>query len=320
MTNSTCLGPEDSETDVSIIIVNWNTKASLRDCLYSVYAETTAKLEIIVVDNASHDGSPEMVTNEYPDVTLIKNSDNHGFAAANNQGLRIATGRNMLLLNPDTIVKGHAIDQMLKWLESNSDVGCVGCQVWENETQIQATCFSDPGPLAVFLIEMGFHRLSQSFFGWPLYNDWDRKSARDVDVVSGMFMLLPRDVVEKIGLLDPIFFVYSEEADWCRRVRSAGYRCYFNPAARIVHVDGGSKSTEQVSSKMYVQKQKSKTLYLKKHYGLIGLMAAKLIFTTSSLLRLIFSVITKGNMRASARIKLSRDALLFHLTGKEPTA
>lgn len=319
--------PPDPSTDnpvVSIIIVNWNTKDLLRDCLRSVIDQTKARHEIIVIDNASTDSSPEMVRTEFPDVILIANQDNRGFAGANNQGLKIAAGAHVLLLNPDTIVLNGAIDTMLGWLAQHPDVGCVGCQVLEGPDVIQRTCFADPSPLNQIIVELGLMRLADKIpvLGRPWYTDWDRRSERDVDVVSGMFMLVPRVVLDKVGLLDDAFFIYAEEADWCRRIRNAGYRCVFAPEAQIIHLDGGSKSTAQIRSKMYIQMQKSNLIYARKHHGVLGYVVAKTLFVFSALLRsAVFGVLrlVRPSDNTRARVRLSQAALAYHLAGREPT-
>lgn len=304
---------------VSIVIVNWNTRDILRDCLMSIARETMMPHEIIVVDNASNDGSAELVRTEFPRVRLIANKTNRGFAAANNQGLEIAQGDTLLLLNPDTIILDGAIDTMVHWLGQHPDVGCLGCQVLEDENTIQRTCFADPGPANLALIEFGLHRLSPQnrLLGHAEYGDWDRNSERPVDVVSGMFMLVPRHVFEAVGLLDEAFFVYSEEADWCRRIRDAGWSCVFSPAAQILHLDGGGKSTVQIRSRMFVQMQKSKMIYLRKHYGLWGAFCGRAIFVGSSVLRFLMSA-TGQHDEAAARRRLARASLRYHLIRQEP--
>lgn len=310
---------QPADCAVSVIIVNWNTRDILRDCLASIAAETTAPHEVIVIDNASTDGSADMVSDEFPGVRLIANTDNKGFAGANNQGLAVATGVKVLLLNPDTIVLDGAIDTMADWLDAHPDVGCVGCQVLEDVDTIQRTCFAETGPLNLALVEFGFHRLGprHPFWGRAEYGNWDRDTLREVDVVSGMFMLVPRQVLETVGPLDDAFFIYSEEADWCRRIRDAGWRCVFAPIAQIVHLDGGSKSTAQIRSKMYVQMQKSKMIYLAKHHGRGGVFLGRTIFVGSALMRWGLSLL-KGGEEGKARRRLSGAALAFHLTGREP--
>ena len=314
---------EIARYDVSIIIVSWNTREILRDCLASISQQTHASHEVIVVDNASTDGTQRMVMEEFPDITFIANTENVGFAAANNQGLEIAKGAKLLLLNPDTIILDGAIDRMINWLDAHPDTGCVGCQVWEDKTTIQHTCFADPHPLNLAIGEFNLYRLARwvPMFGRPEYTGWDRKEVREVDVVSGMFMLVPRAVFEAIGPMDEAFFVYSEEADWCRRIRDAGWRCVFAPVARILHLEGGSKSTVQIRSRMYVQMQKSKTIYVRKHYGRIGEWSARTIFVLGALTRgAIFGLLSlvRPGAEAKAKIRLAKAALIYHLAGQEP--
>lgn len=315
----------DPSPDVSIIIVNWNTRELLRDCLASIAAQTVAPHEVIVVDNASRDGSAAMVQAEFPQVRLIANRDNRGFAAANNQGLEVARGANLLLLNPDTLVLEGAVDRMLDWLARHPDVGAAGCQVLEGPGVIQRTCFADPTPLNQAIVELGLMRFARrlSRLGRPWYLDWDRRSERDVDVVSGMFLLVPRRVLEEVGPLDPAFFIYAEEADWCRRIRKAGWRCVFTPEAQIIHLDGGSKSTAQIKPRMHVQMQKSNLIYARKHHGWPGFLLVKGLYALSSALRLLaFGTLRllRRDPETRARARLAGVALRYHLLGQEPVA
>lgn len=306
--------------DISVIIVNWNTRDLLRECLRSIGEQTHRPHEVIVIDNASSDGSVDMVASEFPSTVLIRNEGNRGFAAANNQGLKIAKGRYVLLLNPDTIILDRAIDTMIGWCDAQPNVGVAGCQVWENDTKIQRTCFADQGPLNIFLVETGLYWALSGwrFFGGPHYSSWDRKTEREVNIVSGVFMLVPMPVLDHVGLLDEAFFIYSEEADWCMRMRIAGYRCVFTPVARIIHRDGGGKSTSQIKARMYVQMQKSKLIFVRKYYGRGGYIAARATLLACMLLRcLIFATISRSN--GSSKAHLAWAATLFHLKGVEPT-
>lgn len=266
-----------SVPEVSIIIVSWNTRELLDGCLASIQAETSVPVEVVVVDNASGDGSCEMVATKYPDVRLIRNTANRGFAAANNQGLRVCQGRFALLLNPDTVILDRAIDRCVEFMHREPAIGCLGCQVWETPDLIQRTCFRFPTLRSEFAA--GF-RLDR----WPLLRklsgdqwmlDWDRCSARDVDVVSGMFLLLRREVMDRIGFLDESYFVYGEEADWCRQMARIGVRCHFSPEARILHLEGGGKSTSQRSVAMYVQQHRSLIVYFRKNRGLAAELALR---------------------------------------------
>jgi GT2 family glycosyltransferase len=309
--------------EVSVIIVNWNTHDLLRGCLASIINETSTSYEIIVIDNASSDASCAMVSAEFPSATLIANTANRGFAAANNQGLAVARGRNVLLINPDTIMLDRAIDRMLNWLDAHPDVGCVGCQILEGPGVIQQTCFADPSPKNLLIAEAGLQRLARWIpaFGRSWYLDWDRRTEREVDVVSGMFMLVPRVVLEKVGPLDEAFFVYAEEADWCRRISKAGWRCVFAPVAQIIHLDGGSKSTAQIRAKMYVQMRKSHLIYVRKHHGRMAAWAVNGVFGATALLKLLVCGIRglfRSDENTKAKGRLYRAALRYHLTGLEP--
>jgi GT2 family glycosyltransferase len=312
------------ETDVSVVIVSWNTRDILRGCLRSVFEQTRdIFFEVIVVDNNSHDGSADMVRAEFPQVQLIANSQNRGFAAACNQGMRVRSARYTLLLNPDTIVLDDAISHCVRYADLHSDVGVVGCQVLENESRISPTGFSFPSPSNVFLALSGLSRIfpRSRVFGQPELSWWDRNSEADVDVVTGMFMLVRREAIEQVGLMDEAYFVYSEEADWCYRFAQAGWRRVFTPCARIVHLDGGAKSTSQASKKMFVQLQKSSMIYHKKNLGLAAWWSVKMIYIASNCFRMIawfVLSIVKRDRRNWHRSAAARAALLYHFTGSEP--
>ncbi len=286
--------------DVSIIIVNWNTRDILGNCLRSIYDQTNeVEYEVVVIDNASSDDSAAMVRAEFPQVVLIENSNNLGFAAANNQGMAIAGGRYVLLLNSDTIVLDGAIQKTISYADDHQDIGVLGCQVWENEREIQKTCFAFPSAWGVILQKMGLRRLfpRSRVFGRIDYGWWDRTSPMDVDVVSGMFMLVRKYAIDQVGLMDEDYFVYAEETDWCFRFKKNGWRCVFAPVARIIHLDGGNKSTDLVKVKMCVQMQKSVLLFFKKHHSVIQYFLARLILTAYTGLRcLAFTLMLIGRI------------------------
>jgi len=310
--------------DVSIIIVNWNTKDILRDCLMSVYAQTqNITYELIVVDNASFDGSAEMVKKEFPAVILIENIRNAGFAAANNQGMQIANGRYFLLLNPDTIILDGAVQKTSTFADEHTDIGVLGCQVWINEQEIQQTCFSFPSLSGLLFQETGLRRLfpNSRFFGRSNYGWWDRKNQLDVEVVSGMYMLVRRKAVEQVGMMDEDYFVYAEEADWCYRFWKADWRCVFTPEARIIHLDGGSQSTAQISVKMFVQMQKSMLIFFRKQKGIGSWLCAKSVFLFSMFFKYFIFLglsVLKKNESFLKKSKQALAALKFHLFRLEP--
>lgn len=280
--------------DVSIIIVNWNTCDMLRNCLRSIYEQIgTVSFEVIVIDNASKDGSSKMVKDNYAQVILIENLENRGFAAANNQGIEIAKGRYILLLNSDTIVCDAAIEKTINYADLHLNVAVVGCQVLQNEDTVQMTCFCFPNITNIILSTLGLSKLFKynRFLGreWMLW--WQRDSEREVDVVSGMFMLVRRKAIEEIGLLDESYFVYCEETDWCYRFAKAGWKIIFWPGARIIHLDGGGKSINQVAAKMFVQHHKSMLIFVKKNLGKIKYWIARLALAFMFSLRLFVCLI-----------------------------
>lgn len=309
--------------DVSIVIVNWNTCGLLRGCLRSIYENTrSAIFEIFVVDNASRDDSVQMISVEFPEVTVIANTANVGFAAANNQGIRLASGRYVLLLNPDTLVLDRAIDRCIAFADQSPDIGVVGCQVLEDEDRIQKTGFSFPTPCTLFLTEFGLTGAfpKSRILGMPNLGRWERDSERDVDVISGMFMLVRRAAINQVGLMDEAYFVYAEEADWCYRFYQAGWRRVFTPIAQIIHLDGGSKSTSQVSIKMFVQLQKSLLIYQRKNLGVLAWSLSKVIYILSNLGRVIAwrtMLLLKDDLIFQSKSAAAGAALRYHLFGSE---
>ncbi|MCP3903382.1 MAG: glycosyltransferase family 2 protein [Planctomycetes bacterium] len=310
--------------DLTIVIVSWNTCPLLRSCLRSVYERLgPLAAEVIVVDNASDDGSAEMVEREFPGVHLIANRDNRGFAAANNQALPIARGRYVLLLNPDTVVLDDVLKQTVRYADAHRDVAVVGCRVMRSDTEIQRTCFRFPSVLNTLLDGLGLTALcpGSSIAGRSAYGGWARDTERDVDVVSGMYMLVRREAIDAVGLLDEDFFVYGEETDWCRRFRNAGWRAVFIPAGRILHVDGGRQSTNQVSIRMFVQLQKSLLIYHRKHSGAVRATVVRLLLAASMLTRWAWwtvSAMVGGRPDADGRAARAKAALRFHLGSPGP--
>ncbi|MBC7225671.1 MAG: glycosyltransferase family 2 protein [Thermoflexales bacterium] len=253
--------------DLSVLIVNWNVRDLLRRCLHSVLASQPAcSLEVIVVDNGSTDGSAEMVRAEFPQVHLIANADNRGFTAANNQGLAVARGRYVLLLNPDTEVVGDALERMVAFADAHPDVGVVGPQLLNPDGTVQSSRRRFP-TLTTALFESTWlqpyapRRLLTHYYILDRPDD----EIQDVDWVTGAALMARREAVEQVGPLDEGFFMYSEELDWCRRFREAGWRVVYLPTARVIHHEG--KSSEQVLPARHVHFQTSKIRYFRKYHG-----------------------------------------------------
>ena len=205
--------------DVSILIVNYNTCRLTMDCLRSVYdSETNFSYEIILIDNNSRDESVETISREFPDVTLIANQENTGFARANNQGMEISSGRYVLLLNSDTVVRKDTLETMISFMDNRPDVGASGCKIILPDGSLDKACKRGfPTPSASFYYAFGFSKLfpdKPRFNGYQLgYLDPDLDYP--VDCLVGAFMLLRRETIEQVGGLDEEFFMFDEDLDWC---------------------------------------------------------------------------------------------------------
>lgn len=274
--------------DVSIVIVNWNTRDILRGCLKSIYEQTVkSKIEVIVIDNASGDGSVDMLKSEFPHVVSIENSENRGYAAGVNQGIAVAKGRYVLVLNSDTIICNNAIEKTMRYADRHPEAAVIGCQVLEDSDKIQMTCFRFPSLTNLFLSAFGLAKVFKynRVLGreWMLW--WDRKSERQVDVVSGSCMLVRWEAIEQVGGMDEDYFLYYEETDWCYRFAKAGWEMRFWPGVKIIHCHGGRNSSKQEAVKMFVQMQKSCLTFFRKHHGIVSYILARLLLTISFMLR-----------------------------------
>ena len=289
---------------VSIIIVNWNTREILRDCLRTVYEQTQdVEFEVIVVDNASADGSADMVRTAFPQATLLANCANRGFAAANNQGLQLAKGRYVLLLNSDTLVLDGAIEKMVSFAEAHPEAAATACRVVNRDRTWQSTCFLFPSALNLLIAALYLNGLfpRNRFWGRERMTWWDGQEARAVDVVAGCFILVRREAIAQVGVLDESYFMYGEEADWCYRFRKAGWKVLFNPAAQIVHL--GGVSSAQLKGPMCLQLRASILLFLRKHYGRASYVAGCAFVSLFFLLRLplwLATAVAPGRARAES--------------------
>lgn len=252
--------------DVSIVIVNWNTRDILQDCLTSVYEKAgPARFEVIVIDNGSSDGSASLVRNEFPQAILISNDSNRGFAAANNQGMAVAKGRYVLLLNSDTIILDDAVAKIVCFVDAHPEAAVVGCRVLNRDRTLRSTCFRFPSILNMTLSCMCLNRLfpQNRFFGRERMGSCDGDRVREVEVISGSCMLVRRAAIEKVGLMDEQFFMYAEETDWCYRFTKSGWKVMYTPDAEIIHLHGASG--KQKKPELRLQLLGSILLFMKKH-------------------------------------------------------
>ncbi len=259
-------------SDLSIVIVNWNVCELLKCCLHSIMSSfqlpaSKFQVEVIVVDNASSDGSAAMIEEEFPQVRVIANSENLGFTVGNNQGIAASRWRYILLLNPDTEIVGHALAMMVEYMDGHPQVGALGPQLLNPDGSIQSSRRRFPTMATAFLESTILQQWSPHNRVTRHYYMADRPDheIQEVDWVTGACLLARREAIEEVGLLDESFFMYSEELDWCRRIKAQEWKVVYLPAARVMH--HGAQSSEQVKSFQHIQFQRSKIRYFRKHHG-----------------------------------------------------
>ncbi|MDX2114089.1 MAG: glycosyltransferase family 2 protein [Planctomycetota bacterium] len=254
---------------VSIVVVSFNTRQMTLECLRSVFGETRdTSFELIVYDNASSDGSADAIAAEFGErVRLLRSAENLGFARANNEAAKLAAGRYLLLLNPDTVVLRGAIDRLVEFARRRPEAGIWGGRTLFADGSLNPTsCWSRQTLWSVLCRASGlsgtFRR--SSFFNPEAMGAWERDSERRVDIVTGCFFLIERTMWEKLGGFDPAFFMYGEEADLCLRARRLGVRPMITPDAEIVHYGGASES---VKAEKLVRLLRAKAQLIRRHWS-----------------------------------------------------
>ncbi|MHB0998364.1 MAG: glycosyltransferase family 2 protein [Armatimonadota bacterium] len=257
-----------SDIELSIIIVSWNTRDLLQRCLQSIYSTVPpTDFEVIVVDNASSDGSPDMVAESFPEVKLVNSKQNLGFSAGNNIGIRMASGRYLLLLNPDAELQPDAARVMIEFADAHPKTAFVGPMLLNSDGTLQKNGRKFPGLLREVLGLTRLYKLIWSYYdrkmGWGR-EDFDLTA--QVDEVSGACILARKSAVDEVGLLDERFFMYYEETDWCCRMRKAGWEIYYLPEAKVMHHwAAGAKQIGLEGSRIF---HRSQFMYFRKHHGL----------------------------------------------------
>ncbi|MBI3922347.1 MAG: glycosyltransferase family 2 protein [Armatimonadetes bacterium] len=252
---------------LSILIVNWNTRYLLDACLASLRSDPVGReSEIIVVDNASHDASAEMVREKYPWVELVANDENVGYACGNNQAAQSASGDYCLLLNPDTEVTDGALSLMLEFMESHPDVGAVGCKLVHPDGQVQQSVRTFPSPDVALYEALQLSRLfpRHRTFGKYRMGWWNYDDVREVDQPMASCLMLRRKALEQVGMMDEQFPIFFNDVDLCYRLKQAGWKIYFLPDAVVIH--HGGQSTRQVRREMIAESHRAMLRFYRKHY------------------------------------------------------
>ncbi len=277
--------------DLSVIIVSWNVRDYLADCLRSIYAEfgrTNLKGDVWVVDNASTDGTQELLRDLFPSTRLLSNDNNSGFGAANNQGMQASISANgsgpkyFLFLNPDTLVRPGAIRSLVECMEKKPEAGMVGARLVYGDGRFQHSAFHFPGigQLLFDLIPLPARLYNSRLNGrYPRRNYRPNGQPFSIDHPLGATMLVRRDVAEATGGFDESFHMYCEEIDWCWRIQNAGWAIFTVPKAEVVHF--GGESTRQIPSRSVVDLWSSRAKLYRRHHGRLKLLLAKKIVLNS---------------------------------------
>ncbi len=226
--------------DISIIIVSWNVKEKLKDNLRALYESQNINFEIFVVDNNSADGTVDMVKKYYPQVKLISNQENLGFAKANNQAIKQAGGRYILLLNPDMRVFDDTLSNMFSWMNAHEDAWVVGCRLLDESARVIKQVRRFPTLEDQLAVILKIPHIFPGVLDKYLRNDFDYFKSNSVDSIRGGFFMVRSEVIKKVGLLDERFFLWFEEVDYCRRVKAAGGEIWYMPTAECIDLMGQS--------------------------------------------------------------------------------
>lgn len=302
--------------DASIIIVNWNTKELLINCLNSVYGTVkTLAFEVWVVDNGSTDGSVEAIKTLFPDVSLIENKKNLGFAKANNQALRQMNGRYAVLLNSDAILTDRAVETIIRFMDENNKIGICGGQLFNADGSKQNSIANIPTIATELLNKSLLRRLFPEKYPGKENNF---KEPVEVESVIGACMVVRKDAMDDVGLMDEDYFFFFEETDWCMRMRSKGWKIFHHPNAKIYHLQG--QSAGKVNVRARIEYWRSRYIFFNKNYGTVFLNALKAGLLLRLCINIFFmfliTVISMFRHKKSVdRLNLYKKILAWHLQG-----
>jgi GT2 family glycosyltransferase len=310
--------------DISVVIVAWNAKHYLELCLESLEkAPPRRSMETLVIDNASSDGTVEMVETRFPWVKLIKSSENLGFSKGNNVAIRQAQGRYVALVNPDVIVFPGCLDALADFLDQNPKVGNVGPRVFEPDMSQQSTCRRFPTLWNNFCSATGLatkFKNSRFFAGEHMYY-FPHDRILKVDVLVGCFSFIRRETLDAVGLLDERMFMYGDDVDWCRRCWRAGWEVVFFPGARAIHDRG--KTTAPYPVRFALAQQRSVLYYWSKYHGIFDRMGIRSILMFHHLMRYTLAVLSglrnsQGRAQSDVKKQVSSSCLRELVFGSAP--
>jgi GT2 family glycosyltransferase len=299
---------------LSILIVNWNTEVILKNCLTSIYDDSESDhWQIVVVDNNSDDGSLTMLERDFPQVERVASRENTGFVQGNYLALERARGQYLLLLNTDTRVERGALGRLVEFMEAHPEAGAAGPKLLNRDGSLQLSCGISPSLATEFTNKLLLHNL----FPFFKLGRWDHTEIREVGWVSGACLMMRRQTVEELGFLDPELFMFYEDLEWCLRIGRSGWKTFYEPSCRVLHL--GGQSTRQNLAKMLVISQRSLFYLFEKHYGRTQLQVLRLLTLVEMGLRfliwgLFFALIpsrrSEGRQRLRAYWEIAENTLL----------
>jgi GT2 family glycosyltransferase len=304
------MNTESRGVTVSVIIVSWNARDYLLQCLASLSSEACRyPMKVIVVDNASSDGSANAVASSYPGVRLIQNTENLGFAKANNIGVAASRGHYLCFVNSDVKVLPHCVTRLVDFCEAHPNVGMAGPRIIGGDGKLQRSCRGFPNVWNMFCRALALDSMfprNKAFNGYKLYH-WPQDTLRPVDILTGCFWLVRRETLNQVGPLDEEFFMYGEDMDWCKRFWADGWQVFFVPSAEASHYGGASTSNSPV--RFYVEMHRGNLQYWKKHHSYLAVAGYFVIMCVHELFRAaayFIAALIKPPTRKSYHLKMRR--------------
>ena len=275
--------------DVSVVILTYNARDLLLKCVDSVVqASEGMAVEIIVSDNGSNDGTQEAIRQRFPDVVLVENNANLGYSGGNNRGIEVSRGRHVLILNPDTVLDRDNLRLTYEYAEHHPECGVVGCKVFYPDGSIQRTWFPALTLFYAMWIGFGLQKLLpfDKFDGRWGFSRKAPDQVVKVERIMGCYLWIPRAVIDKVGMFDEDFFIYSEEEDLCQRIRDEGWEVHYYPVPWITHYEGMG-GTKHIAKRARINANVNKARFIKKHRGPVALLVFRLIWTVSLYVRVL---------------------------------
>lgn len=301
---------DQTDPMISFVIVTWNAKEYVTECLQSIRENCAVPAEVIVVDNDSQDGTPSRVREKFPEFRIVETGANLGFAKGNNVGIALARGRYLFLVNSDVKILPGCVEKLISLMENNPDAGLVGPQMRGPDGNIRRSTMRFPtlwnSLCRALALDSAFPR-SRCFAGY-LMGDFDHRQSREVEILNGWFWVVRREAVRQVGGLDERFFMYGEDMDWCYRFHKAGLRNIFCAESASIHYGGASSAL--APARFYVEQQKANLQYCRKHWGSLSTFAYLCTLLLHELIRTIGYTVTylarsSFRERAAAHIKRS---------------